>query len=401
MNVLFAGDLHIDSADIDICSEYLKIVGVADLSLVSLEAPLTASTKPILKSGPNLKIRTDVADRLLKSLPFSLYSCANNHIGDFGEEGVLETMVFLKQRKKAFLGAGKNVQEARKPFLFEKDGQKIAILAMVENEFGVATECQAGSNGFDPIKDVLGIRELASQGYLVMVYFHGGTEFFPLPNPFVIRTFKGFIDAGARIVVGSHTHCPLGYESYKDGLIFYGMGNFMFNKPAQKTTLELRAKRLIKEKILHRKNDNTFWNYGYSVSLAIEANTMKFQIIPTYCENGALTIPKGKIKERYLAYLDRISALIKSEVEYARYWSAWVWSRQQHMKTWIRDSKYLQNSNPAKFRRALGFKNMFTCESHREVTVSSYHLDVGADFKKDYLKVKILRDSEAQLKTKA
>jgi poly-gamma-glutamate synthesis protein (capsule biosynthesis protein) len=73
----------------------------------------------------------------------SVMTLANNHIMDYGEQGLVSTMELLSANSIGFLGAGKDLNEATRPFILEKGGLKIGLYACAEHEFSIAEENRA------------------------------------------------------------------------------------------------------------------------------------------------------------------------------------------------------------------------------------------------------------------
>src|SRR5690606_34911013 len=109
---------------------------------------------------------------------------------------------------------------------------KIAIINIAENEWASATDTSAGANGMDLIDDVKSIQEAKSQSDFVLVIVHGGHEYYNLPSLRMQKQYRFYIDNGADLVVGHHSHCISGMETYKNKKIYYSLGNFLFTKPS-------------------------------------------------------------------------------------------------------------------------------------------------------------------------
>ena len=392
MKILIAGDFFINKNSNFYIDKLHDKISIHDYFLFNLEAPLTNNdiSKPILKGGPNLSMD-------LNSLsPFSNYykkmilSGANNHIGDFGEEGVLSTLKFYRENSILNIGLGKNIEEASKPLFLSN---KIVLFAIAENEFGMAEENKAGANPLKIEENLIKIMNLSREGYTVIVYFHGGTETSPIPNPFIKRLFKSFIDAGAKIVIGNHTHSPQGYEPYHNGYIFYSLGNFIFDKREiqynLKTKIKQKLRRLIKGKIVETKD---FWNIGYLISLNIEDNNIDFEVIPITYSNKSIVIMEGNQKENFFKYLKNISEI--TDNEYSILWNSWTGLKSNFVQNRISDFSY-RNIN-SQYNSFLSFRNIITCESHRELLINLNFLIENNQLKEylDSSKIKFLQNPD-------
>ena len=92
-----------------------KIAEDCDLSITNLECPLTLSNIPIAKTGPNLKAHPDCINGI-KFGGFNVVTLANNHIMDYGEQGLIDTINACTKNNINFVGAGPNIGDAEEPF---------------------------------------------------------------------------------------------------------------------------------------------------------------------------------------------------------------------------------------------------------------------------------------------
>ncbi|MDU2077138.1 MAG: CapA family protein, partial [Veillonella sp.] len=188
--------------------ELYEILKQSDLNVFNLEVPLTD---------------------IYKALEPLFLTLANNHSLDQGVEGLTTTLNLLKQHKIAHAGAGANLKEAKKPFIFEKDDIRIGFYLCTENEFTMATCHTMGANPFDVLDSFDEVKVLKAQCDYVIVLYHGGKEFYRYPSPMLQRYCRKFVDSGANLVICQHNHCVGSREDYQGGTIIYGQGNFIFN----------------------------------------------------------------------------------------------------------------------------------------------------------------------------
>ena len=200
----------------------------ADIRIFNLEVPLYDDNTPISKAGPSIRIPSS-SFAGIKALEPSLLSIGNNHILDHGEKGLQSTVDILNSNAISFVGAGKDLNDAKKPHIFEKDGKKIGVYSCAEHEFSIATENSAGANPFEPLYSLDEIAELKAQVDFVIVLFHGGRELYRYPTPMQQNRCRRMIEKGADIVVCQHSHSVGCEEKYKGGTIVYGQGNFIFD----------------------------------------------------------------------------------------------------------------------------------------------------------------------------
>ncbi len=208
--------------------ELYKILKHSDLNVFNLEVPLTDAETPIVKFGNNL-IAPSKTVYGYKALEPIFLTLANNHSLDQGVEGLTTTLNLLKQHDIAHAGAGANLKEAKKPFIFEKDGVRIGFYLCTENEFTMATSHSMGANPFDVLDSFDEVAALKEQCDYVIVLYHGGKEYYRYPSPMLQRYCRKFVDRGASLVICQHNHCVGSREDYNGGSIIYGQGNFIFN----------------------------------------------------------------------------------------------------------------------------------------------------------------------------
>ncbi len=176
----------------DIFIDFQTLINEADISIVNLECPITESNIPIAKTGPALKADKS-AIRLLKDSGFNLLTLANNHIMDFGNQGLLETLTKLENENIHYVGAGKNYAEASSPYIFEKEGYKIGILNFAENEWSTTFGNSSGSNPIDPVLNFAHIQSVKKQVNKLIVITHGGHEMYNLPSPRMKKLFRFYV----------------------------------------------------------------------------------------------------------------------------------------------------------------------------------------------------------------
>ena len=139
------------------------------------------------------------------------------------------------------------MKEAKKPFIFEKEGIRIGFYLCAEHEFTVASCHTMGANPFDVLESFDEVLALKEQCDYVIVLYHGGKEFYRYPSPMLQRYCRKFIDRGANLVICQHNHCVGSREDYNGGSIIYGQGNFIFN-----SELYINHKEFVKDSLLIR-----------------------------------------------------------------------------------------------------------------------------------------------------
>ena len=224
--------------------ELLGLFKQSDLNVFNLEVPLTDVSTPIDKFGNNLKSPTKTIYGY-KALEPIFLTLANNHSLDHGVEGLTTTLELLNKYDIKNAGAGANVKEAKKPFIFEKDGIRIGFYLCAEHEFTVASCHTMGANPFDVLESFDDVEALKKTCDYVIVLYHGGKEFYRYPSPMLQRYCRKFVDKGADLVVCQHSHCIGSREDYGNGTIIYGQGNFIFN-----SEFYIQHKEFVKDSLL-------------------------------------------------------------------------------------------------------------------------------------------------------
>ena len=224
--------------------ELLGLFKQSDLNVFNLEVPLTDASTPIDKFGNNLKSPTKTIYGY-KALEPIFLTVANNHSLDHGVEGLTTTLELLNKHDIKNAGAGDNVKEAKKPFIFEKDGIRIGFYLCAEHEFTVASCHTMGANPFDVLESFDDVEALKKTCDYVIVLYHGGKEFYRYPSPMLQRYCRKFVDKGANLVICQHSHCIGSREDYGEGTIIYGQGNFIFNSESY-----IHHKEFVKDSLL-------------------------------------------------------------------------------------------------------------------------------------------------------
>lgn len=285
-----------------IFGELLTEIKKADLSFINLEAPACNVNKPIIKSGPVLKINPHCLNSLYKA-SFDVVGMANNHILDHGESGFLETIESCAKYHLNYVGIGKDISEARKPLILERNGVKIGIIAVAEQEFCIASKSTPGAAPLDPIDNTYQIEKTKNDADFVFVTIHGGNEYFPFPRPGLRKICKYFINRGVDGVICHHPHVPGAYELYKGKPIVYSLGNIIFD-----TTNPLPG-----------------WYDGYAVRLDFNIKSKKmssFNILPyrqSVNDDGVKLLHDNE-KEIFIKKIDNYNLILDDQSEYKKEW---------------------------------------------------------------------------------
>ena len=112
-------------------------ITAADVAFVNLEVPFCLGGMGIAKSGPNLRAHPDCV-RALAEAKFDVIGLANNHLMDFGSDGLKETMQVCQKAGLTICGSGTDLAEAQRPIIINKKKVKIAFIAVAEHESSIA-----------------------------------------------------------------------------------------------------------------------------------------------------------------------------------------------------------------------------------------------------------------------
>ena len=169
-------------------------------------------------------------------------SLANNHSMNGGVAAFEQMLDSLTARKIGYFGAGRNYNKAHEPYIADIKGVKVAFLGYTSIPGNFEAGTSSTGNAFIKISpwypfnesDVAqmenDIKLAKSKADVVLPYFHWSQEYVHQPNDQMRAVAHRAIDAGATMVVGSHPHWVQGLEWYKDSLIAYSLGNFVFDQ---------------------------------------------------------------------------------------------------------------------------------------------------------------------------
>ena len=364
MKTLIAGDLFISESFknkqlIDHSVE--ELFALADYRILNLEAPITLDepNHKILKTGPSLRTSEDTTMPYLKQLKIDMVTLANNHILDYGEQGLINTFYALDKNNIDRVGAGNNLIEASRPFTIEKEGLGIAILNFAENEWSSASKDKGGANPLDIIDNVRQIKTAKAKHNKVICIIHGGHEHYNLPSLRMQKQYRFYAENGADLIVGHHTHCIGGYEVYKGVPIYYSLGNFLFTLNAVTPD----------------------WYIGLILEIEWEKDELKTNLHPVCQEKETfkLYLPKEKEKENILNRVQSYAEIIQNESlleqsweqyislksrEYLHYWSPGSFIRDRYLKGAL-------NKLSIDFKNKKGmtlFLNLMRCEAHSDLS---------------------------------
>lgn len=315
-----------------------------DYRIANLESPFCFDSlaAPIKKSGPHLKMQKNSIP-FFKNLHVNGYTLANNHLGDYGETGVADTIRVLKNLNKDYVGSSEDYEKTYLPLRKMIKGIKLSFVSVCENEFGIARDEKIGAAGFNREKMKQVLAEESQWSDFNIVIFHGGTENYPYPSPEQKDRYHELVDMGAGVVVGMHSHCPQGYEIYCGAPIVYGTGNFFFPRSCE-TPFE-------------------GWKIGYISRLKLQKGCIpELEIIPYKFDiygHDFFLLPYNLISP----YLYSISKVIRDAEKLKNLYAGWT---LMSGKTYFESlCKKIMSGQEEEFISLA--KDLFCCEAHNEL----------------------------------
>lgn len=241
INIGLAGDVMIGRTVDEIISRYgyaypwgnmLPLIRSTDITIINLETTLTNSNKIVDKTF-NFKASPDKIKTLTEA-NITAVNLANNHILDFSEEGLIETIRMLETANIKYTGAGMNDWEAARPIILTCRNRKIGMLGFTDNEpRWRATPSQSGVNFInifnhaDQERALTSIQELKKEVDIAIISIHWGPNMKEKPDNAFVEFAHQMISHGADIIHGHSAHIFQGIEIFKNKLILYDTGDFV------------------------------------------------------------------------------------------------------------------------------------------------------------------------------
>lgn len=241
-DVLFANSFktNYDAGGIDavIDNGMKELLVNADITMVNEEFPF--SNRGTQMEDKQYTFRTDPSyAAALKEMGVDVVTLANNHILDYGREALSDTFTTLDGQGILYAGAGDSVERAQEVQVIEVNGKKYGFLAasrvLPVAGWNVESAVPGVLSTYDETRFVNAIAEARSQCDVLVVYVHWGLEHQEKPEAYQRTLAQKYIEAGADVVFGAHSHCLQGIE-YIDGKpVFYSLGNFVFGSSIERT----------------------------------------------------------------------------------------------------------------------------------------------------------------------
>jgi poly-gamma-glutamate capsule biosynthesis protein CapA/YwtB (metallophosphatase superfamily) len=265
----------------------------ADIVFLNLETPLSNDAR---RTGA-FRTPSRFADALSWA-GVSVVALANNHALDAGEEGLLDTMSNLERAGVGFTGGGRNLDEARRPWIVKKNGIRVGFLAYTCHVNIRSNQLQAGfalpgRSGVAPLNPVIVTQDIQSvrdQVDHVIVSFHWGPQNTSEVHPLASRLARAAIDAGAEVVLGHHPHVPQAIEVYRGKPIIHSLGNFVFG------------------------HNHTYWGDNILARITLTRQRVeRLEVVPVAGEGEDLAQPYVLKGDRAKVVLDAVKRLSADE----------------------------------------------------------------------------------------
>jgi poly-gamma-glutamate synthesis protein (capsule biosynthesis protein) len=292
--ILFTGDVlfgnsfttNYDSKGISgvVSDELLAELTGADILMINNEFPF--SDRGTAMEGKQFTfVCSPSYGKALTEMGVDVVSLANNHTLDYGREALSDTFATLDALGVRYGGAGETVERAEEVQTFEVNGKTFGFLAVSrvipQGDWKVEQATPGLFSCYDDTRLVELVKEAKETCDFLAVYPHWGVEYNAYPETYQTQIAKDCIDAGADLIVGSHTHCLQGAEWIDDAPVFYSLGNFMFGREIEQSAI---------------------------LKVTVEADdTVSYTLLPTYATGGVTDLAKGTLREQILSYLDEIS----------------------------------------------------------------------------------------------
>ena len=221
-------------------SEMLEHMQNADLFVINEEFPFSLRGEAM--EDKQFTFRADPKYvKIFQELGVDIVTVANNHALDFGRDAFLDTLDTLKSANIACIGGGYHLSEASAPAVQTINGQTFAIFGATRVSPSATWYASDSQPGLFQTYDATLLNQKIAEAHTeydhVIVFAHWGIEKNETPEDYQRSLAKGYIDAGADLVVGCHPHVLQGFEYYNGVPIVYSLGNYLFGNRDGDTVL--------------------------------------------------------------------------------------------------------------------------------------------------------------------
>jgi poly-gamma-glutamate capsule biosynthesis protein CapA/YwtB (metallophosphatase superfamily) len=332
-----------------IYGDLLPLLRGSDLNVANVESVLGTAGAPILKGGPNLR-GDERTVRALTVVPFHVACLANNHALDYGPEGLAHTLSVLQAAGLRTVGAALTGEEAAQTLTVRAGDVRVGVIDCAEGEEARSRDGGPGVNGLDVPRIERQLAALKREADLVLVVFHGGREYTPVPPPYVVRDLRQLADAGADAIVAHHPHVPQGIEVHNGVPIAYSLGNFVF----------------------WQGSDCFYQRAGYLFHLDLVGTKVAgFTISPYLLQPDGLALMQGQVKEAFLQDLACISEVLHDPQAVLAVWDAFIEYTGGAEGYWRSLIPHIEGLVTDPAQHAPGLLNRLVTPAHRELYVRS------------------------------
>lgn len=241
--LVFTGDILIGNSvsanysagGIDgVLSEGMKnLLQDADITMVNEEFPFGTRGTAMEDKQYTFRVNPSYVT-MFQDMGVDIVSLANNHVLDFGTEALEDTFVTLDDAGILYAGAGTTKERAMELRIIEKNGKKFGFLAASRvipvASWNVENQAPGVFATYDATALNAAIAEAKQSCDYVTVFVHWGLEHKEYPEDYERTLAAGYVNAGADLVIGSHSHCLQGAEYINGKPVFYSLGNFLFGQ---------------------------------------------------------------------------------------------------------------------------------------------------------------------------
>lgn len=224
-----------------ISKEMIDAMQSADIMCLNNEFTYSMGGSPMPNKAYTFRAKPERVE-ILHKLGVDAVTMANNHVYDYGKDALLDTFAVLEDAGIPYFGAGRTLEDATEPLYMEVDGKTVALVAASRAEKNImtpqATDDKPGIlRCYDTELFLQTIKKAKENADFCIAFVHWGTEYSYELEQVQLSTGKEYLDAGADVIIGAHSHCLQGMEYYDGKPIIYSLGNYWFNGKTLDTML--------------------------------------------------------------------------------------------------------------------------------------------------------------------
>ena len=346
-----------------------SLLEAADFRMLNLEGPMTDAEERRPKIGVSLKESPEFTVYLQRNR-IDMVSLANNHIFDYGEKGVEDTIKACDEHYILHTGIVNRAQELAIPVKYvEIKGKRIGFYCLAEHEFNYHDDFSVSTVLLEPAKNILEIQQARKECDALVVFSHIGPENTAFPSPRMLSLFRCFAEAGASAVINAHAHHVMGMECHKNVPIFYGLGNLMFSM----------------------KSNMPGWNEGMIACLKWNGSVFKGTPVFTVFDSEKMMVSLDDSSQRHEEFM-KISSDLRNPVAMDIHWHDFCAFQRKHImkecakgaiamlpfyiKQRILGKNHTVSPTSYFAKGARMLRGMFQCENHADVLARIFR-DLG------------------------